>query len=45
MAARTYAEKSMDRKNEELDVRKILEDKTEEEVMKKERNQAAEIVL
>lgn len=45
IAARTYAEKSLDRKNEELDVRKILEDRTEEDMMKKELNQAAEIVL
>jgi hypothetical protein len=45
VAVRTYAERTLERKNEHLDVRKILEDKNEEDLMKKELNQAAEIVL
>jgi len=42
---RTYAERSLEKKNEEIDMRKIIEDKKEEELMKKELNQAAEVVV
>lgn len=38
LAARTYVEKDIERKNESIDIRKILEDKKEEEKMKKELN-------
>ena len=39
IAVRTYAEKSLVRKDEEMDVRKRLENKREEELMKKELNE------
>ena len=45
LAVRTYVEKDLERKNESIDIRKRLEDKKEEEIMKKELNQAAEIVV
>lgn len=38
IAVRTYAEKSLVKKDEEIDVRKIMENKKEEEIMKKELN-------
>ena len=33
------------KKDEEIDARKIMENKEEEEIMKKELNQAAEVVI
>lgn len=44
-AARTYAQRSIEKKNEEIDVIKLLEQRKEEELVKKELNQAAEVVL
>jgi len=41
----TYALKSLERKNGEMDVMEILENKKEEELIKKELNQAAEVVM
>ena len=43
--ANTYARMSLDKKNQETDVMKILENKKEEELIKKELNQAAELVV
>lgn len=45
ISSRTYAQKSMAKKNDEFDMMKIMNDKEEEEMMKKELNQAAEIVV
>lgn len=45
IAVRTYAQKSMHKKNDDTDLRKMLNDKKEEEMVKKELNQAAEIVV
>lgn len=45
IAARTYAQRSLEKKNEEIDVMKLLEARKEEENVKKELNQAAEVVL
>jgi len=42
---RTYAERTLVKKDEEIDARKIMENKEEEEIMKKELNQAAEVVI
>ena len=45
IAVRSYAQRSIEKKNEDLDKRKLVRDKKEEEQMKKELNQAAEIVV
>jgi hypothetical protein len=45
IVVRTYAQRSLEKKNEELDVLKIIADKKEEELMKKELNEAAEVVV
>ena len=41
----TFAQRSLKEKNEELDVLKMIADKKEEELMKKELNEAAEVVV
>lgn len=41
----TFAQRSLKEKNEELDVLKMMADKKEEELMKKELNEAAEVVV
>ena len=45
IAVRTYAQKSLHKKNDEFDMRKMMNDKREEELVKKELNQAAELVV
>ena len=45
VAVRTYAARTIEKKNEELDARRLVKDKKEEEEMKKELNQAAEAVI
>lgn len=45
LAVRTYAKKSLEKKNNEMDMMKIIEDKQEDELVKKELNQAAEVVV
>ena len=45
IAVRTYAQKSMATKNDAMDLRKMLNDKKEEEIVKRELNQAGEIVV
>ena len=45
IVVRTYAQRSLEKKNEELDVLKMIADKKEEELMKKELNEAAEVVV
>jgi hypothetical protein len=45
IAVRTYAERSLEKKNDDIDKRKMMEDKKEEELMKKELNEAAEVVV
>jgi hypothetical protein len=44
---RTYAQRSIEKKNDELDVLKMIaaKNKKEEELMKKELNEAAEVVV
>lgn len=41
----TFALRSLEKKGEELDVLKMIADKKEEELMKKELNEAAEVVV
>ena len=45
IAVRTYAQKSLHKKNDEFDMRKMMNDKKEEELVKKELKQAAELVV
>jgi hypothetical protein len=45
IAVRTYAERNLVKRDEEVDARKIMENKKEEEQMKKELNEAAELVI
>lgn len=45
MAALSYAHRNLDKKNDEAEISKLVTDKKEEERMKKELNQAAEVVV